>query len=113
MDDAFTDVFTAEFAKGMESLLKELAHSTSPPEKAFAEEEQMMFKEAWDKIMDPSTSTSTSATPANAAKSSQEGPDGSFQERVRQTMDKIKEGESSLKVCNLESRCFDVLTALI
>jgi len=61
-----------------------------------------MFKDAWNKILDPSTSTPTSATPADAVQSSQKGPDGSFQERVRQTMDKMKEGQSSLKSSGVE-----------
>lgn len=91
----------------MESLLKELGDGTSPLEKTFTEE--MMFQDAWDKIMDPSTSTSTSTTPANATQSSQEGPGGSFQDRVRQTMDKMKGGQSSLKVCDLQSKSFHVL----
>ena len=85
----------------MESLLKELENTTLPVEKAFTEEEEKMFKDAWDKIMDPSTPASTSTAPANAAQSSREGSGGSFQERVRQTMGKMKEGQSSLKVCGL------------
>lgn len=84
----------------MESLLKGLGDGASPLETAFTQEEEKVFKDAWNKILDPSTSTPTSATPADAVQSSQKGPDGSFQERVRQTMDKMKEGQSSLKVCD-------------
>ena len=97
----------------MESLLKELGDDAPPFEKAVNEEEGRMFKDAWNQILDLSTSTSTSAIPTNTAQSSQEGGDGSFQERVRQTMDKMKEGQSSLKVCDLRLGCFRVLIALI
>jgi hypothetical protein len=113
VEDTFTDDFAAEFAKGMESLLKELGDGASPHEKAFTEEEEKMFKDAWDNIMDPSASTSTSTTPANTTQSSQKGPDGSFQERVKQTMDKMKEGQSSLKVCDQQSGGFCVLIVLV
>ncbi|KAF9653618.1 Pex19-domain-containing protein [Thelephora ganbajun] len=102
---AFSDDFAAEFAKGMESLLKELGDGTFKPEEtgeltAEEKEQERLFKDAWNNIMgdtEPSTSTSTSITPASTAKSSQKGPKGSFQDRVRQTMDKMKEGQSSLK----------------
>jgi len=63
-------------------------------------EQEKKFKEAWSKIMsntEPSASTSTSTAPASAAQSSQKGPEGSFQDRIKQTMDKMKERESSLK----------------
>jgi hypothetical protein len=90
----------------MESLLKEMGDGTFKPEEtgeltAEDKEQERMFKDAWDKIMgdiEPTTSTSTSTTPAGAAQSPQKGPEGSFQDRIKQTMDKIKEGQSSLKV---------------
>lgn len=90
----------------MESLLKELGDGTFKPEEAGditaeEKEQERVFKEAWNKIMgdeEPSTSASTSTPPASAAQSSQKGPEGSFQDRIKQTMDKMKEGQSSLKV---------------
>jgi len=90
----------------MESLLKELGDGTFKPEEtseltAEEKEQERKFQEAWSKIMnniEPSTSTPTSTAPATAAKSSQKGPEGSFQDRIKQTMDKMKEGQSSLKV---------------
>ena len=104
-EDAFTDAFAAEFAKGMESLLKGLDGTFKPEEASGLTAEEMdqekKFNEAWSKILnniEPSTSTSTSTTPASAAQSSQKGPEGSFQDRIKQTMDKMKEGQSSLKV---------------
>ena len=119
-EDAFTDAFAAEFTKGMESLLKELGDGTvklgdlgklASGEKEKEEEQEKMFKDAWSKIMsdvDPSTSASTSTAPLNA-KSSREGAEGSFQDRVRETMDKMKEGQSSLKVRDLQLRSFSAL----
>jgi hypothetical protein len=90
----------------MESLLKELGDGTFKPEEITEltteeKEQERMFKDAWSNIMsdiEPSTSTSTSTAPASAAQSSQKGPEGSFQDRIKQTMDKMKEGQSSLKV---------------
>lgn len=104
----------------MESLLKELGDGTvklgdlgklASGEKEKEEEQEKMFKDAWSKIMsdvDPSTSASTSTAPLNA-KSSREGAEGSFQDRVRETMDKMKEGQSSLKVRDLQLRSFSAL----
>ena len=103
-EDAFTDGFAAEFAKGMESLLKGLEDGTFKETSGLTaeeEEQEKKFKEAWSKIMsdtEPSASTSTSTAPGSAAKSSQKGPEGSFQDRIKQTMDKMKEGGSSLEV---------------
>ena len=90
----------------MESLLKELGDGTFKPEEtseltAEEKEQERKFQEAWSKIMsniEPSTSTPTSTVPASAARSSQKGPEGSFQDRIKQTMDKMKEGGSSLEV---------------
>ena len=90
----------------MESLLKELGDGTLKPgeisELTVEEKEQeKKFEEAWSKIMsniEPSTPASTSTAPTSAAQSSQKGPEGSFQDRIKQTMDKMKEGQSSLKV---------------
>ena len=90
----------------MESLLKELEDGTLEPietSELTTEEKQQerMFQEAWSKIMnhvEPSTFTSTSTAPPSAAQSSQKGPEGSFQDRIKQAMDKMKEGQSSLKV---------------
>ena len=90
----------------MESLLKELEDGTlkleEPEEPAAGEKEQaMIFRDAWSKIMsnlEPPASTSTSTIPASAAQSSQKGPEESFQDRIKQAMDKMKEGQSSLKV---------------
>lgn len=102
-EDGFTDAFAAEFAKGMESLLKELGDGTFKPEEtseltAEEREQERIFKDAWNNIMgdiEPSVTPSTSTVPASAA---QKGPEGSFQDRIKQTMDKMKEGQSSLKV---------------
>lgn len=90
----------------MESLLKELGDGTIKPEEtgelaAEQKEQERVFKDAWTEIMDnmePAVSTSTSTTLASADQSSQKGGEGSFQDRVKQTMDKMKEGQSSLKV---------------
>lgn len=102
----FTDDFANEFAKGMEALMRELGDGAVDLDdlgKLAAEEkeseQERIFKDAWSKIMGdsgPSTSTSTSTPPANA-KSPRDGPEESFQDRIRQTMDKMKEGQSSLK----------------
>jgi hypothetical protein len=90
----------------MESLLKELGDGTFKLEEAGEptaeeKEQERMFKDAWSKLVDdrePAPSASTSTTPASTAQNPQKGPDGSFQDRVKQTMDKMKEGQSSLKV---------------
>lgn len=90
----------------MESLLKELGDGSFKQEEtgeltAEEKEQERTFKDTWTKIMDntePSKSTSTSTTLASADQSSQKGGERSFQDRVKQTMDKMKEGQSSLKV---------------
>jgi len=89
----------------MESLLKEFEDGTFKETSGLTaeekEEQEKKFKEAWSKITsdpDTSASTSTSTAPGSATKSSQKGPEGSFQDRIKQTMDKMKEGGSSLEV---------------
>ena len=102
----------------MESLLKELGDGTFKPEKtseltAEEKEQERMFKDAWNKILsdvESSASTSTSSAPASATPSSQNGPAGSFQDRIKQTMDKMKEGQSSLKVRDLHIKSVNILT---
>lgn len=87
----------------MESLLKGLGNGPSPLEKAFTatEEEEKLFKDAWDKILEHPTSTSASTAPANPAQSSQKGPEGLFQERIKQAMENMKQSQSSLRVRDL------------
>ncbi|KAF9788134.1 Pex19 protein [Thelephora terrestris] len=92
----------------MESLLKELGDGTvnleefgklAAQEKVKEEEQERMFKDAWSKLIDdtdPSTLASTSAALPNT-KGLRDGSEGSFQDRIKQTMDKMKEGQSSLK----------------
>lgn len=95
----------------MESLLKELGDGTFKLDEtseltAEEKEQERVFKDAWNKIMgdlEPSVSASTSTTPASTAQSSQKVSEGSFQDRIKQTMDKMKEGESSLKVRVLQT----------
>ena len=90
----------------MESLLKELGDGTLTLEETSEltteeKEQERIFKDAWKNIMsdvEPSMPPSTSTVPGSAAQSPQKGPEGSFQERIKQTMDKMKEGQSSLKV---------------
>ena len=90
----------------MESLLKELGDGTFQLEETSElvteeTEQERIFKDAWKNIMgdiDPSMTPSTSTAPASAAQSTQKGSEGSFQDRVKKTMDKMKEGQSSLKV---------------
>ena len=92
----------------MESLLKGLGDGTLKPEDmgeltANGKEQEKAFEDAWDKILGdvaPSTSTSASAASVEATQRPQKGTEGSFQDRIKQTMDKMKEGESSLKVRN-------------
>ena len=102
----------------MESLLKELGDGTFKPEETGEptveeKEQERMFKDAWNKILsdvEPSASTSTSSAPTSATPSSQKGPAGSFQDRIKQTMDKMKEGQSSLKVCDPQIKPVNILT---
>jgi len=89
----------------MESLLKELGDGTLTLEETSEltteeKEQERIFKDAWKNIMgdvEPSMPQSTSA-PESASQTPQKGSEGSFQDRVKQTMDKMKEGQSSLKV---------------
>lgn len=95
----------------MESLLKELGDGAFNPEmtgELTAEEkgQERMFKDAWSKIF----SDVEPSTPATATPTSQQGPTGSFQDRIKQTMDKMKEGQSSLKVRDPQTRSVNVLT---
>lgn len=90
----------------MESFLKGLGDGSlglTTEEKELGQEQERIFEDAWDKILgdiEPSSPTSTSTTPADARKNAQRTPEGSFQDRVRQTMEKMKEGQTSLKVCH-------------
>ena len=89
--------------------MKELGDGTLPLEEtseltAEEKEQERIFKDAWKNIMgdiEPSAPPSTSTAPASAAQNPQKGSEGSFQDRVKQTMDKMKEGQSSLKVRDL------------
>jgi len=93
----------------MESLLKELGDGTLTLEETSEltteeKEQERIFKDAWKNIMgdvEPSMPPSTSTAPASATQNPQKGSEGSFQDRIKQTMDKMKEGQSSLKVRNL------------
>ena len=95
----------------MESLLKELGDGTlnleeTPELTAEEKEQERIFKDTWENIMggvEPSMQPSTSTVPASTAQSPQKGLEGSFQDRIKQTMDKMKEGQSSLKVRDLLS----------
>ena len=96
----------------MESLLKELGDGTLTLEETSEltteeKEQERIFKDAWKNIMgdvEPSMSPPTSTAPVNAAQSPQKGSEGSFQDRIKQTMDKMKEGQSSLKVRDLTTK---------
>jgi len=102
--DAFSDEFAQEFAKGMESLLKEIGgEGALDADDELTEEErekEKAFKSAWESLFmegiagtgvggSKPSSPSTTAKPGEA--------EDSFQSRIKMTMDKLKESESTLK----------------
>ncbi|KAI5994802.1 Pex19 protein, partial [Pisolithus albus] len=101
-DDALTAAFASEFAKGMESLIRELAGNGGLDfdarddvgrDPAISAAWEAMLVEEMDKMpgMAPapaSTSTSSPSAPATGDE---------FQSRIRDTMDKLKSSESGCK----------------
>jgi peroxin-19 len=107
---ALSDEFARELAKNMEELMKELvtegessAKSGGPETEEDKEKEaQRIMKAAWEAMLVEGMNgiTDEGGSEDNSASRS-EGPSnsGDFQSKIKQTMDKLKESESNLKVC--------------
>ncbi|KIK26304.1 hypothetical protein PISMIDRAFT_637136, partial [Pisolithus microcarpus 441] len=112
-DDALTAAFASEFAKGMESLMRELAENGGLDfdarddvgrDPAISAAWEAMLVEEMDKMPGktaPTSSSTTSTAPASAKvgpnKPSAAATGDEFQSRIRDTMDKLKSSESG---CN-------------
>lgn len=116
-EDGLSETFSRELQKGMESLMRELG-SASLSESAEGEnrpegelgkaETERMFKAAWEAMlvegMDgtvQSTSNDTkepSSAPMTGTEPDGGGPSNTFQDQIRQAMDKLRESESNLQV---------------
>lgn len=113
-DDVSDEAFAAELAKGMESLLRELAGGDAPPispsnlkadpKDVPQGEEADAIKDAWEKVfeqalkssgadVDQTGSQKAKDVPGTAAESSDE-----FQKGIRETMERLKQSSEANKV---------------
>lgn len=128
-EDALSDEFAKQLAKGMESLIRELAGGPLPGEAADDEKEdsERQFKAAWEAMLidglggeDAGLGEAMSESGVGAkgksndqtralgtqGDSSGSGENSDFQGKIRQTMGKLRESESTLQVTPLQSRAF-------
>ncbi|KAK7029745.1 Pex19 protein family-domain-containing protein [Favolaschia claudopus] len=112
-DDADADALAADFAKelakGMESLMREIAEGQTPAGDTTAdadtEAEAARFKAAWEAMLvqemdgtSGNAASETAAAAATASGSSGPAPEvDDFQAKIRAAMNKVNEGESTLK----------------
>jgi peroxin-19 len=115
-EDALSSEFAKELAKGMESLMREIAEDANGPDAASGgedvseEERARAFKAAWEAMlvegMDGNLgeggleglAQASSKDPAAKGKEGAAGA-GGFQDKIKQAMDKMKESESKMQVC--------------
>lgn len=115
-EDALSSEFAKELAKGMESLMREIAGeadgstAASGGDDVSEEERARAFKAAWEAMlvegMDGNLGEGgfeglAQASSKGAAPKSKEGAAGAggFQDKIKQAMDKMKESESKMQVC--------------
>lgn len=118
-EDGLSETFSRELQKCMESLMRELgsaslsesAEGENRPEGELGKDEtERMFKAAWEAMlvegMDgtvQSTSNDTkepSSAPMTGTEPDGGGPSNTFQDQIRQAMDKLRESESNLQAGN-------------
>jgi peroxin-19 len=107
-EDELSTVFARELANGMESLMRELVDQpdqdreitggASEGRKEMTEEERKAFKAAWEAMMIEGLGGPTSSEEGlDKGRASEET--GTFQSKIKQTIDKLKENESKFQVC--------------
>ncbi|KAJ6478568.1 Pex19 protein family-domain-containing protein [Mycena vitilis] len=105
--DALAADFAAELAKGMESLMREIASGPGEgagPSDGAAPADETALKAAWEAMLIEEMNGMSTDAPAfagvNAATTSTAGADqpaDDFQAKIRQAMGKLREGESTLQ----------------
>ncbi|KAF9500309.1 hypothetical protein BDN71DRAFT_1440921 [Pleurotus eryngii] len=99
-EDEIADTFAKELSKGMESLMRELVSPDKGEGSADAPVDEEAMKKAWEDMlvngMNGLMSDPESSLGKEASGSTSDGK-GDFQSKIRQTMNKMKEGESNLQ----------------
>jgi peroxin-19 len=104
------DDFASELAKGMESLMREIGggaglHNPGEGNTEEQKEQEREFRAIWESLLiqgregSGPSSDLPGGTGKEKAKDTSEG-EGAFQQSIRQTMDKLKQSESTLQVCH-------------
>ncbi|KAF8964821.1 Pex19 protein family-domain-containing protein [Flammula alnicola] len=114
-EDALSSEFTKELARGMESLMREIADEAAGSAQGDAAEGEVTederaraFKAAWEAMLvegmdgnlgDGGLEALGETEPSAKAKEADAGAGtGGFQDKIKQAMDKLKESESKIKV---------------
>ncbi|KDQ23468.1 hypothetical protein PLEOSDRAFT_1072774 [Pleurotus ostreatus PC15] len=99
-EDEIADTFAKELSKGMESLMRELVSPDKGEGSADAPVDEEAMKKAWEDMlvngMNGLMSDPESSLGKDAGGSTSGGKED-FQSKIRQTMNKMKEGESNLQ----------------
>ncbi len=104
-EDELTAEFTRELAKGMENLMKELQTEAGISESQGDSEEERtrLLKAAWEAMlvegMNGEGGEDVQQMMGSDYKPKDAGGGADFQSKIKQTMNKLKQSESDLKVC--------------
>ncbi|KAJ7938205.1 Pex19 protein family-domain-containing protein [Mycena leptocephala] len=94
-DEALAEDFAAELARGMESLMREIAAgSGSTSEDAGAAPDEAALKAAWEAMLIEGMDGLSASAPTSPETA---GAEGDFQSKIRAAMNKVNEGESTLQ----------------
>lgn len=105
--DGLSDSFARELATGMERLMRELvdqpgnkesAEGSSEGGKEMTEEEKKAFKAAWEAILVEGLGDPSSLPGERLNKDRTNEGTGTFQDKIKQTINKLKENESIYQV---------------
>jgi hypothetical protein len=103
-DEALAEDFAAELARGMESLMREIAAgSGSTSEDAGAGPDEAALKAAWEAMLIEGMDGLSASAPTSPETTSAEGD---FQSKIRAAMNKVNEGESTLQDASGAGTCF-------
>lgn len=105
-EDELSTAFAKELANGMESLMRDLVDQPDQDREltgGAAEgkemtEEERKFKAAWEAMIIEGLGGPTSSE-EGLDKGKASGETGTFQSKIKQTIDKLKENESKFQVC--------------
>ena len=114
-ENQLQDDFARELAKGMEELMKGITNDIATPlgsDREMTDQERAQaIKSAWEAmLMDGMNSTNDpslgeDARPKTTGSGNIPTPTNDFQTRIQQTMNKLKESESDLRVCIIIMTC--------